>query len=88
MAPEFCNAPNTGNGCGLPADVYSFSVLLWENYSLKVYSLKVPLFGTIPKKKIVKGVFSKDKRGNSWPQEIKGLLEKDWSEDPNERPSV
>mmetsp|Transcript_28223 Transcript_28223/g.44424 ORF Transcript_28223/g.44424 Transcript_28223/m.44424 type:complete len:86 (+) Transcript_28223:431-688(+) len=85
MAPEFCNAPNTGNGCGLPADVYSFSVLLWE-----IYSLKKP-FGSPNKQEFFEEVFGKGKRPameNSWPQEIKGLLEKDWSEDPNERPSV
>lgn len=94
MAPEIYNAPNSGYGYGygfvLPADVYSVSVsvLLWE-----FYSLKVP-YGTIPKKTFVKEVFSKGKRpepemGNSWPQEIKGLLEKGWPEDPKEgKPSM
>ncbi len=89
MAPEVYDPPTptsaSGDSYGLPADVYSFSVLLWE-----IYSLKKP-FGSPNKQEFVEEVFGKGKRPameNSWPQEIKRLIEKGWSQDPKQRPSM
>jgi len=71
---------------GLPADVYSFSILLWEIFSLKKPFAKVKR--TDEFKKIVFEKGERPKLGKNWSLEMKEELESGWSEDPKQRPSM
>lgn len=81
MAKEVC----CGAIYGLPADVYSFSILLWE-----LLSLEKPFVGlTLPQH--TRKVFFKNSRPkiqNSWSKELKKLLRDGWSNDPRKRPGI
>jgi len=80
MAPEV----GLDLGYGLPADVYSFTILLWEIFALKKPFAKIksaPEFNT--------AVFQNGERpkvGRNWPEELKGVLEDGWSTHPGQRP--
>jgi len=79
MAPEV----GLDVGHGLPADVYSFSILLWEIFAVKKPFGKIKDFTTV--------VFQNGERpkvGKNWPQELKVLLEDSWSTNPGKRPTM
>lgn len=66
-------------------DVYSFAILLWE-----MYALKVP-FELLTCKLFMKHVVNGDTRPpvpDSWPMPIKILLKRCWSKDVKERLSM
>mmetsp|Transcript_23754 Transcript_23754/g.38676 ORF Transcript_23754/g.38676 Transcript_23754/m.38676 type:complete len:829 (+) Transcript_23754:165-2651(+) len=82
MAPEV----GLDKGHGLPADVYSFSILLWE-----IFSLKKPFAKIKNSKEFKKVVFEggeRPKLGKNWSIEMREELESGWSEDPHERPNM
>jgi serine/threonine protein kinase len=80
MAPEVAQVIHYG----LPADVYSFGILVWEMLSLK------PAFFGYSREKHYKEVVVEGKRPKipkSWPFVTRNLLERCWAPDPSERPS-
>ena len=80
MAPE--NALETGYS--LPADVYSFGILLWE-----ICALNKPFTSIKTSEDFENSVWILGKRPRidpSWPQPIKQLLKNCWSSDPAARP--
>ena len=82
MAPEV----GLDMGYGLSADVYSFSILLWE-----LFALKKPFSKMKCASDFIKTVFQKGERptpGKNWQPEIKELLKDSWSSYPNGRPSM
>lgn len=82
MAPEV----GLDMGYGPPADVYSFSILLWE-----IFALKKPFAKIKSATEFTKIVFQKGERpkpGKNWQPDIKELLEDGWSSYPNERPGM
>ena len=82
MAPEV----GLDKGHGLPADVYSFSILLWE-----IFSLKKPFAKIKNSKEFKKVVFEggeRPKLGKNWSIEMKEELGSGWSEDLHERPRM
>ncbi len=82
MAPEV----GLDKGHGLPADVYSFTILLWEIFTLKKPFAKIKR--TDEFKKVVFESGERPKLGRNWSLEMKEELESGWSEDPNERPRM
>ncbi len=81
MSPEVYN----GTIYGLPADVYSFSIMLWE-----LLSLDIPFFG-FSTRKFAKKVIVKKHRPiifRTWPKELRTLLCLGWSHDPSRRPRM
>lgn len=80
MAPEVF----VGIAYGLPADIYSFSLVLWELMTLDI---------SFDNMKTVSDLYlqahEKKRRPNisrNWPKEIKRLLQKGWHHDPSKRP--
>ena len=71
---------------GLPADVYSFTILMWEIFSLKKPFAKVKR--TDEFKKIVFEKGERPKLGKNWSLEMREELESGWSQDPRQRPSM
>ena len=82
MAPEV----GLDKGYELPADVYSFSILLWEIFALKKPFPKIKTVDEFTKVVFEKG--ERPKVGKGWPQELKIMMNKGWSEYPNQRPSM
>ncbi len=82
MAPEV----GLDKGHGLPADVYSFTILLWEIFTLKKPFAKIKR--TDEFKKVVFESGERPKLGRNWSLEMKEEFESGWSEDPNERPRM
>jgi serine/threonine protein kinase len=81
MAPEVFNA----NPYGLPADVYSFSVLLWE-----VVALEVPYKGMAGPQH-ARFAYVKKRRPKverSWPVEMKALIASGWAHKAQDRPTM
>ena len=81
-------APEVGFDLGhrTPADVYSFTICLWE-----IFSLKKPFAKIKSTKEFNKIVFEdgvRPKLGRHWPEDIKEELEKGWSKFPTQRPSM
>lgn len=79
-------APEVGleKGYSLPADVYSFGILLWE-----ICSLKKPFGNVKSADEFHKKVFEKGARptlDKYWPEHIKETMVKCWSGYPAERP--
>jgi len=75
---------------GAPADVFSFTVLVWS-----VISLEVPYKNLGNAKQFETFVFKKDRRpcikrtGSLLPKAVaKELLEKGWARDPSTRPTM
>jgi serine/threonine protein kinase len=82
MAPEV----GLDMGYGLPADVYSFGILLWE-----IFALRKPFADIKNASQFTTLVFQSGYRprvGKNWPPEIKKLLEDSWTSYPHERPSM
>lgn len=81
-------APEVGleSGYGLPADVYSFGILLWE-----ICALKKP-FGTVKSADdFHKSVFEKGSRPslkNYWPRVLAETMSNCWSTFPMSRPAM
>jgi len=82
MAPEVYMS----NLYGLPADIYSFSVILWE-----MLSLSLP-YAKMDAKEHVHQTFEKGRRPKvrsfNWPEEVKSLIKKGWSHEPVHRPKM
>lgn len=83
MAPE---AFSENGVYGLPIDVYSFSVVLWEMISLRIpydnlspYEHAVYAFGKKQRPKL---------RSFRWPDEIKGIMREGWAHNPSRRPKM
>jgi len=82
MAPEVA----LDKGHGLPADVYSYTILMWEIFTLKKPFAKIKK--TDEFKKVVFENGERPKLGKNWSLEMKEELESGWSENPNERPRM
>eukprot|EP00540_Astrosyne_radiata_P014201 CAMPEP_0116862406 /NCGR_PEP_ID=MMETSP0418-20121206/23618_1 /TAXON_ID=1158023 /ORGANISM="Astrosyne radiata, Strain 13vi08-1A" /LENGTH=404 /DNA_ID=CAMNT_0004497251 /DNA_START=619 /DNA_END=1836 /DNA_ORIENTATION=- len=71
---------------GLKADVYSFSLLVWE-----ILAMQKP-FSAHKQPAHIQKVVGEGERppleDASWPREIRSLLQSGWSQDPAERPSM
>jgi serine/threonine protein kinase len=82
MAPEV----GTGLGYSLPADVYSFGVLLWE-----VCALKKPFDHIKSSAEFERSVFVNGERpplSRRWPKIVNGLISSCWSVAPGKRPTM
>ncbi len=82
MAPEVF----FGKPYGLPSDVYSFSLVLWEIMALeKIYD------DSIGQECHVRNVYLRKYRPKiswSWPKQIQSLIRSGWSHDPSLRPKM
>jgi len=81
MAPEVFHA----EPYGLAADVYSFSVLLWE-----IVALDEPFKG-MNQQQHARFAYMKKRRPKverSWPMEMKALIESGWAHRPQNRPTM
>lgn len=81
-------APEVGleKGYSLPADVYSFGILLWE-----ICALKKPFSNVRSADEFHKTVFEKGARpklGKYWADSLKELILGCWNEDPDSRPDM
>mmetsp|Transcript_36669 Transcript_36669/g.67980 ORF Transcript_36669/g.67980 Transcript_36669/m.67980 type:complete len:879 (+) Transcript_36669:180-2816(+) len=81
-------APEVGleSGYGLPADVYSFGILLWE-----ICALKKPFANVRSANEFHKSIFEKGirpKLKNHWPKVLIETMEKCWSTFPIARPAM
>jgi len=81
MAPEVYN----GDAYGLPADVFSFSVVFWQ-----LMSLRIPYKG-LAMEAHVNAVFVKKRRPAlkmKWPRQLKKIVGDGWAQDPSRRPKM
>jgi len=81
-------APEVGLrlGYSLPADVYSFGILLWQ-----IFRLKKPFNHIKSAKQFQKEVFQsggRPKLSKQWPQVLKDTISSCWAGLPNERPTM
>ena len=82
MAPEV----NAALGYGKEVDVYSFGILLWE-----ICAARKPFSNVKSAEDFENKVFRKEERpkpGKYWPEYLKDLMQKCWSCDPKERPTM
>jgi serine/threonine protein kinase len=82
MSPEV----GIGLGYSLPADVYSFGVLLWEVCALKKPFGHIKTLEEFEESVFVKG--DQPPRGNRWPKIIKDLIRRCWSVTPRKRSTM
>lgn len=83
MAPEVYS----GNQYGLPVDIYSYSLVLWELVSLEVsFDEEVTCSSDIISKVYEKKLRPSLRR--EWPKEVKRLLQKGWQHDAWKRPEA
>ena len=82
MAPEVSAALDYGK----EVDVYSFGILLWEICAAKKPFSKIK--STRDFKNKVYGEEERPKLGKYWPGYLKDLMQKCWSNDPAERPTM
>jgi serine/threonine protein kinase len=71
---------------GLPADVYSFSLILWE-----MLSLQVPFDGLSPEAHAVQTYVKKSRpklRNRKWPEDVKKMIKEGWHHDLSKRPQM
>ena len=84
MAPEV-GLENT-EGYGLPVDVYSYGIILWE-----ICSLKVPYRNVKSAKMFYKSVLeqgSRPKISKHWPKTLKDTMSSCWSNSPSKIPQM
>lgn len=81
MAPEIALC----KPYGLPADVYSFAILLWEILSLK---MPFPKYTCEKHAKFVVLGHKRPKLSRSWPVLIKNLIKESWSHSARSRPNL
>lgn len=75
-----------GTGYGLPADVHSFGILLWE-----VCALKKPFAKVRTREEFQRAVFERGARpkvARAWPTVLKDLMRGCWGSFPEERPTM
>jgi serine/threonine protein kinase len=81
MAPDYSNK----QGYGLPVDVYSFSILLWE-----LMTFKVPFDG-MNRKELMQAVIFENRRPSvdetCGSQQVQELLSTGWIKEPHLRPT-
>mmetsp|Transcript_21848 Transcript_21848/g.52824 ORF Transcript_21848/g.52824 Transcript_21848/m.52824 type:complete len:283 (+) Transcript_21848:1-849(+) len=82
MAPEVA----LGAGYGLPADVHSFGILLWEICSLKKPFAKIKTHAEFQKTVYERG--GRPKLSKYWPPILKDILKNSWHSFPEARPSM
>jgi len=83
MAPEVYSDEGI---YGLPADVYSFSVILWE-----MLSLQTPFEGLSPQAHAVQTYLKKSRpklRNRKWPEDVKKMIKEGWHHNPSRRPQM
>ncbi len=71
---------------GLPADVYSFSVILWE-----MLSLQTPYEGLSPEAHAIQTYVKKSRpklRNRKWPEDVKKMIKEGWHHKPSQRPQI
>jgi len=81
MAPEVYN----GDAYGLPADVFSFSVVCWQ-----VLSFQVPFKG-LDIEAHANAVYVKKRKPAlkmKWPRQLKKIIVAGWAHDPSRRPKM
>jgi serine/threonine protein kinase len=81
MAPEVFYGPQYG----LPSDVYSFSILLWQVIALKTPYCNMDII------EHVRFAFKKKRRPKlekHWPKPISTLIKTGWSHKPKRRPKI
>jgi serine/threonine protein kinase len=85
--PRYMSPENGLNmGYSLPADVYSFGILLWE-----IWSLKKPFCDIKSTEQFEKVVFSRGLRpklSTRWPADLLAIMSNCWSESANDRPDM
>ena len=81
-------APEVGLelGYGLPCDVYSFGILLWEICSLTKPFAKVKSAAEFHRVVFEKG--TRPKIAKSWPTALKDLIESCWADTVDDRPDM
>eukprot|EP00979_Chaetoceros_neogracilis_P003901 scaffold683_cov212-Chaetoceros_neogracile.AAC.2 len=81
MAPEIYN----GSHYGLPADVYSFAIVIWQ-----LFSLTVPFKGHSIDKHVHRTYVRKIRPPIKfkWPRKLKRMLSKGWHHNPSCRPKM
>jgi len=82
MAPEVA----LEMGYSLPADVYSFGILLWEMCALKKPFVHVKSAAEFHKSVFEKG--ARPKLGKCWPPVLREIMTECWSSFPGERPEM
>ena len=84
MAPEV----GLAIGYSLPADVYSFGILLWEICALKKPFGHVRSADEFQRTVFEKGIRPKMTGGRAWPEDLTDLIAGCWSADPGGRPAM
>lgn len=82
MAPEV----GLSFGYGLPADVYSFGILLWEMCSLKKPFSYIKTSDEFDMKVFIGG--ARPEIESYWPSILKEIMSKCWTANPSSRPSM
>lgn len=82
MAPEV----SRGEPYGLPADVYAFSLVLWQLMSLSPPFEKLKGKSNFVRSVHVRNLRPRVKKG--WPKPIKNLLQLAWHSQPSRRPNM
>lgn len=85
--PRYMSPENGLNlGYGLPADVYSFGILLWEIWSLKKPFCNIKSIGQFEKAVFSKGL--RPKLSTQWPADLLAIMSNCWSESAQDRPDM
>jgi serine/threonine protein kinase len=75
-----------GHGHDKKVDVYSFGILLWELCALKKPFANVKSSSEFKNRVFFQG--DRPKLGKYWPEDLKEMMQKCWSHDPTERPTM
>jgi serine/threonine protein kinase len=85
--PRYMSPENGLNmGYSLPADVYSFGILLWEIWSLKKPFCDIKSTGQFEKVVFSKGL--RPKLSTRWPADLLAIMSSCWSESADDRPDM